>query len=64
MKKKTSKRNLALGIETIRTLTNLDGVVGGFQAGSQVTSQCNSCAFTCDWSQCQPPPSGVQGGAQ
>jgi hypothetical protein len=58
---KKTKTKLTLRGEQIRMLTALDGVHGGLQAHSMVTSACNTCAFSCDPVSCQPPPSGAQG---
>ena len=56
--RKIKPARIALRAETIRTLggKQLSDVGGGLQA-SMVTTACPTCAFSCDWTQCQPPPS-------
>jgi len=60
--KKIKQARIALRSETLRTIGGKQlsdvggGVGGGFQA-SMVTTACPTCAWSCDWTQCQPPPS-------
>ena len=56
--KKIKTTKFALRAETLRVIgdSQLSNVVGGLQA-SMVTTACPTCAFSCDWAACQPPPS-------